>query len=221
MRQIFRDNGLSITLFLLFAFSLFGQSWAGYRQHNQVLREHHAPSEGYWEYVRSAAFVESVFENWESEFLQMALYVWLTSFLYQRGSAESKDPDKKEEGVDEDPCLHRDDPDAPIAVRAGGLRLRLYEQSLFITLLLLFVVSFILHLVGSVREACNDNMMHGQPCSSTLTHLLSAQFWFESMQNWQSEFLSVGAVIVLSIFLRQRGSPESKPVHSPHRETGR
>ena len=164
--------------------------------------------------------MEATFENWESEFLQMALYVWLTSFLYQRGSAESKDPGKKEE-VDEDPRLHAHDPKAPLPVRRGGWMLRLYENSLSLALFALFVVSFGLHLIGSTAENCRAESMHGQPCSTMVDQLMSARFWFESLQNWQSEFLSIAAVVILSIFLRQRGSPESKRVHSPHSETGR
>jgi hypothetical protein len=151
---------------------------------------------------------------------QMALYVWLTSFLYQRGSSESKDPDKPEE-VDEEPEHHRLDPKAPYPVRAGGALLKLYENSLALALLLLFVLSFGLHWLGSYSETCREQSLHGQTCSTFLGHLGSSTFWFESFQNWQSEFLSIAVLVVLSVFLRQKGSPESKPVHAAHSESGK
>lgn len=220
MRKLIRDNGLSIALMLLFAFSILGQSVAGLYHYNEDQREHNQVPITYVEYLTTGAFIESVFENWESEFLQMAVYVWLTGFLYQRGSAESKDPDK-DDPVDEDPSLHTDDSRAPYPVRIRGLALKLYEQSLVLALLLLFLVSAALHLAGSARENCREQSLHGQPCTTALAHATSATFWFESLQNWQSEFLSIGVLVVLSIFLRQKGSPESKPVHAPHAETGR
>jgi hypothetical protein len=220
MRRFFKNNGLTAALLLLFALSIAGHSIAGQRQFNQQQREHGGPAVSYIEYVTGGEFMATVFENWESEFFQMALYVWLTSFLFQRGSAESKDPDKKGE-VDEDPRKHRHDPDAPFPVRAGGWTLKLYEHSLTLALLLLFVTSFIAHLIGSTRWNCQDQLAHGQACETTIQHVQSSRFWYESLQNWQSEFLSIAVVVVLSIFLRQKGSSESKPVHAPHSSTGR
>lgn len=220
MRKLIRDNGLTIALSVLFLFSIAGQSIAGFRQHNEELREHGQDALTYPGYLVSAAFAESVFENWESEFLQMALYVLLTGFLYQRGSAESKDPDKRED-VDEDPRAHASDPEAPYPVRTGGLLLAVYRHSLSLALLLLFCASFVLHLLASARENCREELLHGGTCTTAAAHLGSAIFWFESFQNWQSEFFSIGAVVVLSIFLRQQGSPESKPVHASHGSTGR
>jgi hypothetical protein len=221
MRHVLRDNGLSIVLLLLFVFTVAGQSIAGLWHFNEKQRQHGQSEITYGEYIASGEFLSTVFENWESEFLQMALYVWLTCFLYQRGSAESKDPDKKEEPEDEDPRKHSKDRDAPGPVRAGGFVLKVYERSLVLTLLLLFIISFVLHLTGSTRQNCLEQTTHGEPCASTMGHLATSTFWFESLQNWQSEFLSIAAVVVLSIFLRQRGSPESKPVHVPHTHTGR
>jgi hypothetical protein len=220
MQSIFRANGLTIVLLLLFLLSFAGHSLAGHSRFNQDQLEHNRSPIRYSQYLGSGAFIESVFENWESEFLQMALYVWLTSFLFQRGSAESKDPDKKEE-ADENPRNHRNDPNAPAPVRAGGVILKLYERSLSLSLMLLFFVSFVLHLTGSTRETCREQTFRGQPCPTMSEQLYSATFWFESLQNWQSEFLSIAVLVVFSIFLRQRGSPESKPVHAAHSETGR
>jgi hypothetical protein len=125
MTKMVRDNGLSIAVLLLFLVSLVGQSLTGHAHYNEEQLEHGRAKISYGEYVTNSDFVESVFENWESEFLQMALYVWLTSFLFQRGSAESKDPDEAEE-TDEDPRSHRNDPDAPYPVRKGGLLLKVY-----------------------------------------------------------------------------------------------
>jgi hypothetical protein len=161
-----------------------------------------------------------VFENWESEFLQMAAYVLATVFCFQRGSAESKDPDSRDE-VDEDPRQHQHEPQAPGPVRKGGLALTLYAHSLSTALALLFVVSFLGHAASGTRQYNAEQRLHGQAPVSMRQYLGTARFWFESFQNWQSEFLAVGTVVVLSIWLRERGSPESKPVHRAHAETGR
>jgi membrane protein implicated in regulation of membrane protease activity len=220
MRKALRDNGLTLVLLLLFLLSIIGQSLAGLAHFNDDQRDHGRGEVTLTQYITSAQFAESVFENWESEFLQMAVYVVLTAFLYQRGSAESKDPDKRED-VDEDPQAHVGDPAANSTVRAGGWWFGLYQHSLSLALFLLFVVSFVLHLVASAKEDCAEKLVHGQTCTTTLAFIASSKFWFESLQNWQSEFLSVAILVVLSIFLRQKGSPESKPVHAPHSATGR
>ncbi len=219
MKRALRNNGLSLAMFVLFAISIVGQSVTGEREYNEDQRAHSQPTVGYVAYLRTGHFVEAVFENWESEFLQMSAYVLLTVFLYQKGSAESKDPDQPQP-TDADPREHRDDPKAPWPVRRGGWILGLYEHSLTIALFLLFVLSFLLHAAGGARAYSAEQLQHGEQAVSTLEYLGTSRFWFESFQNWQSEFLSVGAIVVLSIFLRQRGSPESKPVAAPHRETG-
>jgi hypothetical protein len=217
MRKTLRDNGLSIVFGLLFVIFLFAQSLAGLAHYNEEQREHNQPTIGYTGYLVSDHFLEATAENWESEFLQMAMYVLLTVFLYQRGSAESKDPDKKEP-VDRDPDPGRKG--APRAVRRGGLMLKLYQNSLGLTFLALFLISFVLHAVGGAGEYSSEQVQHGGSPVGVLQYLSTSRFWFESFQNWQSEFLAVGSMVVLSIFLRQRGSPESKPVDAPHDETG-
>ena len=174
----------------------------------------------YTTYVTSSHFWASVFENWENEFLQMAAYVLATVFCFQRGSAESKDPDAYEE-VDEDPRQHQHEPQAPGPVRKGGLALTLYAHSLSTALAVLFVVSFLGHAASGTHHYNAEQLVHGQAPVSLLQYLGTARFWFESFQNWQSEFLAVGSVVVLSIWLRERGSPESKPVHRAHADTGR
>jgi hypothetical protein len=219
MKRFFRNNGLTIVLLTLFAFSLIGQIVTGMRDYNDDQREHGEAPVSLAGYLTTGAFVEAVFENWESEFLQMGLYVLLTAFLFQKGSAESKDPDG-EEAVDEDPAQGRERADAPWPVRRGGLALKLYEHSLAIALLTLFVISFLLHAAGGASAYNEEQQVHGGELISFFGYLATARFWFESFQNWQSEFLSIAMIVVLSIFLRQRGSPESKPVAAPHSATG-
>jgi hypothetical protein len=220
MKRFVRDHSLAIvTLGMFLTIWLGGQVWAGHRTYNDEQRAHGEPTVSVAEYLTRAEFGEATFENWESEFLQMGVYVLLTAWLVQKGSAESKPPDG-DPILDEDPRRHRDDPDAPWPVRHGGLALRIYENSLSIALLGLFLLAFLGHLVTGSRAFSAEQVAHGEAPVSAFGYLFRAQFWFESLQNWQSEFLAVGALVVLSVFLRQRGSPESKPVHAPHHETG-
>jgi hypothetical protein len=218
MRRVLRDNGLSLAMFGFFLVFLVAQSVAGYKTSNSENEQHRQPKESYGQYLTSGAFVEATFENWESEFLQLSAYVFLTAFLIQKGSPESKNPDGDE--VDADPRSQRDRPDAPGPVRRGGLVLTVYEHSLTLALFALFLLSFVLHALGGHAEFNQQQHEHGQAAVSLWSFVTSSEFWFQSMQNWQSEFLAVGALAVLGIFLRQRGSPESKPVAAPHAQTG-
>jgi heme exporter protein D len=218
MRRVLRDNGLSITMFALFLVFLVAQSIAGHRASNSDNEQHQQPRESYVQYVTSGAFVEATFENWESEFLQMGAYVVLTALLIQKGSPESKKPDGDE--VDADPREVPDAPGVPGPVRRGGLVLLLYEHSLSLVLFGLFVFSLVLHALGGHAELNQQQVEHGAAPVSLWSFVTGSQFWFQSMQNWQSEFLAVAALTVLGIFLRQRGSPESKPVAAPHSQTG-
>ena len=200
---------------------LVGQAASGHYAYNEEQQEHGEPTVDFVGYLGSSHFLEATMENWESEFLQMFAFVVLTAFLFQKGSAESKDPHKLEQ-VDSDPRKSRNKKDAPWPVRKGGLILKLYENSLSLAFLLLFVMAFILHAVGGAEEYNQSQREHGSSeVVSTLEYMGTPRFWFESLQNWQSEFLAVGAMVVLSIFLRQKGSPESKQVDSPHSETGK
>ena len=219
MRRFFRHNGLSIVLFMLFCLSLVGQYATGLRQFNKDQQEHGQPQVGAIEYLGEGHFIEAVFENWESEFLQMGAYVMLTVWLFQKGSSESKDPDRIER-VDLIPETAAADPRSPYPVRRGGPLLTLYQNSLSIVFFLLFFLSFALHAYGGAKEYSDEQAAHGGAPISTVEYMATSRFWFESFQNWQSEFLSVGAMIVFSIFLRQKGSPESKPVDAPYDETG-
>jgi hypothetical protein len=219
MKRFARDNGLALVTIAIFLVLWFGQSVTGHRVFNEDQREHHEATVSYGEYLRSAHFGEATFENWESEFLQMGGYVLLTVWLVQRGSPESK-PIDEDDPVDEDPERHRDDPDAPWPVRRGGIWLALYRNSLVIAFLSLFAASFALHAWTGSREASQESLAHGGAAIGIREYATSAQMWFQSLQNWQSEFLAVFCIVVLSIFLRQQGSPESKPVHEPSRTTG-
>ena len=219
MRKWVRENGLSIALFGLFVVFLTAQSLTGWRSYNGDRTEHHQPTLGYGSYLTSAHFVEATFENWESEFLQMAAYIVFTVGLRQKGSAESKKLEGREK-VDTDPRLVRHKENAPWPVRRGGFVLTLYEHSLGIAFVLLFLVSFVAHALGGAADYSQEQLLHGGAPVSAWEYLATSRFWFESFQNWQSEFLAVGSIVVLSIFLRQRGSPESKPVAAPHAQTG-
>jgi hypothetical protein len=218
MKRFFRDNGLSLTLFGLFALALVGQTLTGWRAHAEELKLHQSTEIGLVDYLATGHFISAIFENWESEFLQMAAYVLLTVFLIQKGSPESKSPDQSEEAKDK-PDRKRW-AEAPWPVKYGGFTLKLYSHSLSLALIVLFVLSFALHLVGSNRNANEQAAQHQQPSLSLADTAIDPQFWYESFQNWQSEFLSIGVLLVLGIFLRERGSPESKPVAAPHSMTG-
>jgi hypothetical protein len=206
-------------MFGLFFVFVVAQSFVGLFEYNRDQREHSQNGIGYVQYLGSGQFVESVFENWESEFLQMGLYVLLTAFLYQKGSSESKDPEA-ENPDDTDPRESRHHPDSPWPVRKGGVVLKLYENSLTLAFLVLFFTSFALHAIGGVSEYNQEQVEHGAQSVSVLGYIGTSRFWFESLQNWQSEFFAMGAMVVLSVWLRQKGSPESKPVASPHSKTG-
>jgi len=153
----------------------------------------------------------ALFENWESEFLQMAAYVIMTAILFQRGSAESRDPDDPNRPKDTLPATKR---------TRNPILSWLYSYSLGLALALLFVLSFALHWWGSLAAANEEALHHGGEMQSLASYLLDPKLWFESFQNWQSEFLSTAALVVLSIFLRHKGSPESKPTGASNAETG-
>ena len=215
-----RDRALTLVLMAMFLLFLVGQGLTGFAEYNDEQMQHGQAAVPMADYLATGHPWEALFENWESEFLQMAVFVLLTTFLIQKGSPESRRPGVKEL-VDTDPRDFADDPDAPWPVRRGGWILRLYEHSLGLAFVLLFMSR------GSVtRSAAMPNMRrtkltHGQPRPAVSDYLVSARFWFESFQNWQSEFLAIASMVWLAVYLRQRWSPESKPVHAPHAETGR
>ncbi len=217
--KVLRDNGLTIVLIVATMTTLAGMMMTGISVYNDELARHHQPGVSLAAYLASGHFLSALFENWESEFLQMSAYVALTAFLFQRGSAESKDPDGGAE-QDGNPDAHAANADAPLPIRLGDLSANLYAYSLGLALFALFLLSFALHLHYSAAAEAVEALTHGKPPPTIWQHAGSAQFWFESFQNWQSEFLSTAVLVVLSIFLRFRGSPESKPVAAPHSKTG-
>jgi hypothetical protein len=217
MKTFLRNNGLSICFLILFIVSMAGQIIFGFKEHNKELLEDGSAVVTLSSYLTSGHFIQATFENWESEFLQMGLFVLFTIFLVQKGSSESKDPDKSEE-VDREPNLNRKD--APWPVKAGGFILKLYKHSLTIALLLLFIVSFLFHFYGSLKDENELLTLKRLPLKSVSEYLSDSRFWFESFQNWQSEFLSIFAIIMLSVYLRQIGSSQSKPVDAPNMKTG-
>lgn len=216
MRRILRDQSLTIVTVVCFVLFLGAQAATGYRVYNADRMEQGRSEITFISYLRSGHFAEATFENWESEFLQMGAYVLLTAFLIQRGSSESRDPDAPKEEQDAAPVTSI----SPWPVRRGGIALDFYENSLPIVLLLIFVLCWLLHAWGGAKVYSEEQLAQGGHAYSTWQFVHTAQFWFESFQNWQSEFLAVAALVVLSIFLRQRGSPESKPVAAPHAQTG-
>jgi hypothetical protein len=212
-----RDRALTIVMMLCFVLGLVGQVVSGHRVYNQEQREHQQPEAAMGEYLATGHPWSALFENWESEFLQMAVFVLLTTCLVQRGSPESRRPHMREL-VDADPRDFAHLPDVPWPVRRGGWVLWIYERSLGLALILLFLLSWAGHAIGGWRLARAEELAHGGVPESLGAFMTSSRFWFESFQNWQSEFLSIAAMVWLAVYLRQRGSPESKPVHAPHHQ---
>lgn len=217
MKNFLKNNGLSLVFFILFIVTLIGQAITGLKEHNHEMIDEGGQPVIMARYISSGHFLQATFENWESEFFQMALFVILTIFLYQKGSSESKDPDGREP-VDREPDPKKKD--APWAVKQGGLILQIYKHSLSLALFLLFILSFLVHWYGSLKDYNEEELLKGLPTETALEYLGNDRLWFESFQNWQSEFLSVFAIVILSIFLRQKGSSQSKPVDEAHSETG-
>ena len=220
-RRRVRENGLSLVLLAVFLALLVAQALVGAHELNADRAEHGLQPLTLPQYLVSGHFIETTAENWESEFLQMAAYVLLTVVLVQKGSSESKKPEGGE-AVDADPRKVRGKAleNAPWPVRRGGWMLTVYEHSLSLAFVLLFLASFTAHAIGGARAYSDDQVAHGGSRVSVVEYVQTSRFWFESFQNWQSEFLAIAAMVVLSIHLRQRGSPESKPVAAPHSQTG-
>jgi hypothetical protein len=210
-----RRNGLGLLLLALATLALCGQLASGWLAYNDDLVAHGLAPVDLVAYIGSGHFISATFENWESEFFQMGLYVLLTAKLYQAGSAESRPLPGESEPA---PLVRKGT--KPWPVRRGGAWRRLYDHSLSITFALLFLVSFALHAYGSWRHAIVESLVAGEALPTFVEHVRGAQFWFESFQNWQSEFLSVLALVMLSIWLREKDSPESKAVEAPHSQTG-
>lgn len=211
-QSIWYKNSLSIVLIILLIGSLSAQILTGLHVKNDERAENHKASLSLIEYVHSGHFLQATFENWESEFLQMTLYILLTVSLRQKGSSESKKLIGENE-VDREPEPH---PNAPWPVRKGGIWLKLYSHSLSILFGTLFILSFLSHLYGSLKAFNEEQMDKGLQQVPWSEYIGQSRFWFESFQNWQSEFLAVAAIVIFSIWFREKGSPESKPVDTPN-----
>ena len=219
MREWLRDHGLLIANVALFVVFFGGMVLSGVRVYNSDQLEHGEQAVSLGQYFLTGAFYEATFENWESEFLQMGMYIVLTAFLFQKGSSESK-PVGEPAPEDEDPRDAENRPGVPWPVRRGGWVLAAYEHSLSVLFFILFFASIALHAAGGAKEYSANELAHGSQAVTVWQYLGTSQFWFESFQNWQSEFLAVAVLVAASVYLRQRRSPESKPVAEPHHETG-
>ena len=210
--NFFYRNGLSLVVISLFLLFLLFQSITGWHVKNDELSELHLSHLSYFQYLESPHFMQATFENWESEFLQMGMYVLFTVSLRQKGSAESKSLTQKED-VDKEPIAHKN---APWPVKRGGIILSIYNHSLSISFLILFLLSFTFHFIGSFNNYNEELIEKHLPTLKWEGYFLNSQFWFESFQNWQSEFLAVASLVLLSIWFREKGSPQSKPVDTPN-----
>jgi hypothetical protein len=214
-----KEHGLLLANIGLFLVFFGGMIVSGTSSYSEDQVAHGQPSVTVVEYLATGDFVEATFENWESEFLQMGMYVLLTVFLFQKGSSESK-PVGRKAPQDQDPRDAAVKLATPWPVRRGGWVLKLYEHSLSVMFIALFLTSFALHAFGGTAAYNDEQQSHGQSMVSVLGYLATSRFWFESFQNWQSEFLAVAVLVGASVYLREKGSPESKPVAQPHSETG-
>lgn len=222
MRSKFvRDNSLSIVFGLLFLAALVGQSIAGYYNENDVLAAHDEPSVSYRSYLFSSSFGVEMLENWQSEYLQFAFYIFATIWLFQRGSNESKRAADLGLETDEKQRVGRHaDQGSPRWARRKDWRYHLYANSLLLVMVVILFGSWLGQSLTGWTNYNDELEQHGQETVSWISYLGRGEFWERTLSNWQSEFLAVGTMAVFTIYLRQRGSPESKPVGAPHGETG-
>lgn len=220
MKRFLRDNGLSLVFGLLCLAALVGQAFAGHADFNDRQLAQAGPQISLLEYVTSSDFAVDVSENWQSEYLQFFLYVFATVWLVQRGSPESKLLDKIGHESDEDQKLGEYATEkSPKWARAGGWRTALFSKSLGLVMGLLFALSWLAQSISGQSAHNADRLARFQDPVGWAAYLGSPDFWNRTLQNWQSEFLAMGSIVVLSVYLRQRGSPESKPVGAPHDST--
>src|SRR3954470_21052730 len=221
VRGFVRDNSLSLAFIAILLAALVGQALVGHLGFNHDAVAHNGAPVSLGRYLTSSSFGVDVMENWQSEYLQFTLYILLTVWFVQRGSPESKELGKEGGESDEDQRLgEHARPDSPRWARAGGWRTKLYSNSLLVLMVAIWVLSWFGQSVTGWSEFNSDQITHHEPTVNWLGYLGTANFWEATLQNWQSEFLAVGSMAVFSIYLRQRGSPESKPVGAPHDATG-
>lgn len=221
MRQFVRENSLSLAFGLLFLGTLLGQSFAGWQQFNNTQLAEHLDPLTWAGYVTSSNFAVDVAENWQSEFLQFWLYLTATVWLVQKGSPESKELGKSGLESDKDQRIgYAASKDSPAWAKTGGWRTRVYSSSLATVMGTIFLLSWLVQSVAGWAAFNETRLQRLQDPLNWGAYLTNADFWARSLQNWQSEFLAVGTLAVLSIYLRQRGSSQSKPVGEPHQITG-
>jgi hypothetical protein len=221
MRLWLRNNSLSLVFLALFIVALVGQSFAGQRAFNEEQAQHGGEAISYSRYLISSHFGSAVLENWQSEYLQFSLFIVATVWLIQRGSNESKQPEETGRESDRQQLVGAHaQRNSPMWAKAEGWGRWLYENSLIIVMSAIFVAAWFGQSVTSWTEYNDEQRDHGDAPVSWLSYLDRADFWEKTLQNWQSEFLAVGTMAVFTIYLRQRGSPESKPVGAPHDQTG-
>jgi hypothetical protein len=220
--RFIRENSLSLFFGALLLLTLFAQSLVGHSVYNEDAVQHSQQTISYFRYLASSHFGEAVMENWESEFLQFTLYVLTTVWLVQKGSPESKKLGEAGRGSDEKHLIGRHArPDSPRWAKVSGWRTAIYSNSLVLLMSLCFFGSWLGHSFTGWNQFNEQQQEHGDAAVSWTGYLGKPDFWEQSFQNWQSELLAIGAMVVFSIYLRQRGSPESKPVGAPHSATGR
>jgi hypothetical protein len=221
MRTFLKHNGLSIVFLLLFLAALVLQALAGHADFNEDQLRHDSPTMSLGRYVLSSEFGVAVLENWQSEYLQFTLFILATVWLLQRGSPESKELGKSGRESDKDQLVGpHAKADSPPWAKARDLRRTLYENSLLIVMAAIWVGSWFAQSITGVSEYNAERLDHHQLSVSWSEYLGRPDFWEKTLQNWQSEFLAVGSMAILAVYLRQRGSPESKPVGAPHEATG-
>jgi hypothetical protein len=221
MRRFLRENSLGLVFGVLFLIVLIGQAIAGHADFNQQQLTNGLPPISMGRYLTSASFGTDVAENWQSEYLQFFLYIFLTVWLLQKGSPESKSLDDAGLESDQEQKVGRyADENSPKWARAGGFRLRLFSNSLGLVMALIFLASWATQSIAGVAAFNEEQLSELQDPVSWPAYLLEPDFWNRTLQNWQSELLAVASMAILAIFLRQRGSPQSKPVGTAHTATG-
>jgi hypothetical protein len=221
VRTFLKHNSLSLVFLGMFLAAVGFQAVAGHADFNEDQDRHGDARISFGRYVVSSEFGTAVMENWQSEYLQFALFALLTVWLVQRGSPESKEVDKLGRESDEDQKVGRHaDAHSPRWAKVGGIRRTIFENSLLIVMGLLWLGSWFAQSVTGVTEYNAERLDHQEDAVSWADYLTRPDFWEKTLQNWQSEFLAVGSMAILAVYLRQRGSPESKPVGAPHHATG-
>jgi hypothetical protein len=221
MARWIREQSLSLFFLLLFVATLVGQSVAGQHAYNAEQLAHDSEPISYGRYLASSDFGQAVLENWQSEWLQFMVFAVATIWLLQKGSNESKQLDEAGRESDQRQRVKGyADERSPRWAKVDDFRRTIYENSFLIVMTVIFLLSWFVQSVTGWNEFNDEQRQHGESTVSWLTYLDRADFWENTLQNWQSEFLAVGTMVVFTIYLRQRGSPESKPVGAPHDETG-